>query len=79
MGKKTGQGGDEIETVLTHEYGHHVHKDLAMGIIVQLILTFFGFWLANIVMNLGLTFFGYKASPTQLPSPSSLSPSASLA
>ena len=28
-------GVDEIETVLAHEFGHHVHHDLTTGIIVQ--------------------------------------------
>ena len=31
-----------------------------LGIIVQSVLTLFGFWLANLVMNWGLTFFGYQ-------------------
>ena len=38
---------DEIETVLAHELGHHVHKDIAWGIIIQSVLTLFGFWLAD--------------------------------
>lgn len=50
----------EIETVLAHEFGHHVHHDLTLGIIVQSVLTLFRFWLANIVMNWGVAFFGYN-------------------
>ncbi len=49
----------EIETVLAHELGHHVHKDLPLGIVVQSALTLIGFWLADGVMRWGIAAFGY--------------------
>ena len=60
---------DEIETVLAHELGHHVHKDLLLGILVQSVLTLFGFWLANLVMRWGIATFGYTGltDPATLP------------
>ena len=38
---------DEIEAVLAHELGHHVHRHIAKGIVVQAAVTFLGFWAAN--------------------------------
>jgi STE24 endopeptidase len=60
---------NEIETVLAHELGHHVHKDLPLGIIVQSLLTLAGFWLANWVMQWGIATFGYTGltDPATLP------------
>lgn len=60
---------DEIETVMAHEFGHHVHKDVTLGIIVQSIVTLVGFWLANIVMRWGVATFGYTSltDPATLP------------
>jgi STE24 endopeptidase len=60
---------DEIETVLAHELGHHVHHDLPLGILVQAGLTLAGFWLADAVMRWGVTHFGYSglADPATLP------------
>ncbi len=38
---------DEIEAVLAHELGHHVHRHILKSIFVQAIITFVGFWAAN--------------------------------
>ena len=38
---------DEIEAVLAHELGHHVHRHIAKSIGVQAVTTFIGFWAAN--------------------------------
>ncbi len=42
---------DEIEAVLAHELGHHVHKHILKAIFVQAAITLFGFWLANEVLH----------------------------
>lgn len=38
---------EEIEAVLAHELGHHVHKHILKSIFVQAAITLFGFWAAN--------------------------------
>ena len=38
---------DEIEMVLAHELGHHVHKDIWKGIAFETALAFAGFYLAS--------------------------------
>ncbi len=38
---------DEIEAVLAHELGHHVHRHIFKSILVQAAITLFGFWAAN--------------------------------
>lgn len=38
---------DEIEAVLAHELGHHVHKHIVKGIAAQAGVTLLGFWAAN--------------------------------
>ena len=42
---------DEIEAVLAHELGHHVHRHILKGILTQVAITFFGFWLINQVLR----------------------------
>src|SRR6266576_1487622 len=38
---------DEIEAVLAHELGHHVHRHIFKSILVQAGITLLGFWTAN--------------------------------
>jgi STE24 endopeptidase len=42
---------DEIEAVLAHELGHHVHKHILKSIGVQAGVTLFGFWAGNAVLH----------------------------
>lgn len=42
---------DEIEAVLAHELGHHVHRHILKGIFMQVAITFLGFWLTNQVLR----------------------------
>ena len=42
---------DEIEAVLAHELGHHVHGHLVKMIAVQAVVTLAGFWAANEVLR----------------------------
>src|SRR5512136_144576 len=50
---------DEIETILAHELGHHVHGDLGKGILVGSALTLIGLWLAGQALNWGVAAFGF--------------------
>jgi STE24 endopeptidase len=38
---------EEIEAVLAHELGHHVHRHILKSILVEAGITLFGFWAAN--------------------------------
>lgn len=42
---------EEIEAVLAHELGHHVHRHILKSILVQAAITFVGFWAANYVLH----------------------------
>lgn len=42
---------DEIEAVLAHELGHHVRRHIVKGILMQVAITFFGFWLTDQVLR----------------------------
>jgi STE24 endopeptidase len=45
---------DEIEAVLAHELGHHVHRHILKGIFLQVAITFLGFWLMNQVLRFAI-------------------------
>jgi len=42
---------EEIESILAHELGHHVHRHIVKGILVQVVITFFGFWATAAILR----------------------------
>jgi STE24 endopeptidase len=42
---------DEIEAILAHELGHHVHQHILKGIGVQVVISFFGFWATSAILR----------------------------
>jgi STE24 endopeptidase len=51
---------DEIETVLAHELGHHVHKDIPVGIVLESAMTLVGLYLASLGLSWGVSYFGFS-------------------
>lgn len=60
---------DEIETVLAHELGHHVHHDIPWLIGFGTLTTALGFFLVSLAMDWMITAFGLSgvADPASLP------------
>ena len=56
---------DEIETVLAHELGHHVHKDIPLLIGFGTLLTLGGLYLASLGLIWAAGYFGF-AGPTDI-------------
>lgn len=51
---------DEIETVLAHELGHHVNKDIPLLITFGTLSTALGLYLASLAMNWAVGAFGFN-------------------
>ena len=60
---------DEIETVLAHELGHHVHKDIPWLIGFGTVITLIGLYIASLAMNWAVSYFGFTsvADPAGMP------------
>lgn len=50
---------DEIETVLAHELGHHVNRDIPLMIAFETLTTVVGLWLASLALRWGVNAFGF--------------------
>jgi STE24 endopeptidase len=50
---------DEIETVLAHELGHHVHKDIPFLIAFGTLSTTLSLYLASLALNWATSYFGF--------------------
>lgn len=53
---------DEIETVLAHELGHHVHNDLPLLIAFGTLTTTVGLFLASLALDRAIVFFGFTGT-----------------
>jgi len=51
---------DEVETILAHELGHHVHRDIPIGIAVETVITLVGLYLASLVLAWGVAATGLR-------------------
>lgn len=52
---------DEIETVLAHELGHHVHKDIPFLIISGTLLTTLGLFIASLALDFAVSYFSFTS------------------
>jgi STE24 endopeptidase len=52
---------DEIETVLAHELGHHVHRDIPLFITFGAISTTLSLYIASRALNWAIGYFGFDS------------------
>ncbi len=52
---------DEIEAVLAHELGHHVHKDIPFLITLGTLSTTLSLFIASLALNWAIAFFGFNS------------------
>jgi STE24 endopeptidase len=59
----------EIESVLAHELGHHVHGDMRRGLLAQGLLTLVTLWVADHGLRWGPSLWGYATTtaPASVP------------
>lgn len=55
-----GFSADEIESVLAHELGHHVHADIWRGLAVQTAATFAGLYVISVALTRWSATFGFR-------------------
>jgi STE24 endopeptidase len=53
---------DEIETIMAHELGHQVNKDIPLGIIFGSVTTLVGLYLASAGLTWGVKVFGFSGT-----------------
>lgn len=60
---------DEVETVLAHELGHHVNRDIPLMMLFGTLSTLVSLYLASLALKWAIRFFGFAgpADPAALP------------
>lgn len=51
---------DEIEVIMAHELGHHVHGDIWRGVFLDSVITLAGFYIAHLFLKAGIDLFGFR-------------------
>jgi STE24 endopeptidase len=51
---------DEIESVMAHELGHQVHRDIPLLVGFSTVMTLIGLYLASLAMNWAVRYFGFS-------------------
>ena len=51
---------EEVEVVMAHELGHHVHGDIWRGMAFDTAVTLIGLFIANLLLHAGVDAFGYR-------------------
>ena len=51
---------DEIEVIMAHELGHHVHNDIWRAIFLDSVVTLVGFYLSHLILQAGISGFGFR-------------------
>ncbi|MDQ2783938.1 MAG: M48 family metallopeptidase [Chloroflexota bacterium] len=52
---------EEVEVVMAHELGHHVHGDIWHGMAFDTAVTLIGLFIANLLLHMGVGAFGYRS------------------
>jgi len=52
---------EEVEVVMAHELGHHVHGDIWRGMAFDTVVTLIGLFIANLFLHAGVDAFGYRS------------------
>ncbi len=60
---------EEIETILAHELAHQVHKDIPLGILLQVPVTFLFFYATHLMLGWAIPILGLEglSDPASLP------------
>lgn len=51
---------EEIEAIMAHELGHHVHRDIAKLIALESATILVGFYLVHLVLRVSVPYFGFN-------------------
>jgi len=51
---------EEIEVIMAHELGHHVHRDIAKLIALESATILVGFYLVHLVLKVSVPYFGFN-------------------